>query len=164
MKNFKNYILLFVVVLCSVFCGYCEASAKTTGTGNTANTANKTGTANKANTACQARKDKQVIREYVKRKYGKGYKLVIRPAMKTSDKELACRKGKKRVYVDILHTISDGKKGGRVIDKGSFYGSYTNYARRERKNKHITVYLIYNPNSSYTDDIIAIVNNGKLKD
>lgn len=37
------------------------------------------------------------------------------------------------------------------------------YNKLVRKNKKHVVYLIYNPKTNYTDDIIAVISNNKVR-
>lgn len=107
-------------------------------------------------------KDVNIIREYVRKTYGKGYKTIMKPAEKITDKTLANRRGKKIIFVEYYKTISRGKYG-KVIKRGPFYGNKINYAEPVKKGKTVYVYLIYNPSGNSFDSILAAVNNGVIK-
>lgn len=107
------------------------------------------------------RSDKDIIREYVRKTYGKQYKISVNRAENIPDKVLEHRKGKKIVYIDKYITKSFGKYG-KVTTKGVFHGRKINYAKSIRKGEKVIVYLVYNPSSNSTDDIVAIINNGYI--
>ena len=104
--------------------------------------------------------DKAIVREYA-RKHFPGYEIRIRPAEKLTDQELESRAGRRVVYVEYLKTVSRGRYG-KVIKRGPFYGRRVNYAKREKRGRKVTVYLIYNPRTAATDDVLAIVNSGAI--
>ena len=62
-------------------------------------------------------------------------------------------------YIEKVQTKSKGGYNGCTIK-----GNYSlKYPKKVKKGKKITVYLIYNPNSNYSDDIVAMVCLGKVK-
>lgn len=62
-------------------------------------------------------------------------------------------------YIEKVQTKSKGGYNGRTIN-----GNYSlKYPKKVKKGKKVTVYLIYNPNSNYSDDIVAMVCLGKVK-
>lgn len=115
----------------------------------------------KAAENAKTKSNKAVIREYVKQHY-KGYKTIMKPAEKITDKTLANRRGKKIIFVEYHKTVSRGRYG-KVIKKGPFYGNRINYAKPVTRGKITYVYLIYNPDSNSFDSILAAANNGVIK-
>ena len=107
-----------------------------------------------------SKKDLKAIQTFKQKTYGKRFRLIIRNADDTTDSELARRKGKRLVYVDKFTTKSYGSYG--IVKAGIFKGNYIKYACKMPKRKTVSCYYIYNPNSNYTDDIVAIVTNGKI--
>lgn len=133
-------IFVIVLIVGCIFCGYIEGKA-----------------------ASVSKQDRKQITRFIRETYGKGYKIRIKAAEKTTDKQLANRAGKKIVFVDLYRTKAINSKFGKVTTKGPFKGNIIRYAHKAKKGRLYKVYYIYNPNTNYTDDTIAIVSNGKLK-
>lgn len=112
-------------------------------------------------TPVYAKTDKQIIKNYVRTHYGRGYSVRIRPAEKTPDNVLEHRRDKHIIYVDMFRTRSYGKRG-ICITKGPFKGRMFKYARRVPKGKTVKVYWIYSPYTNSTDAVDAIVNSGSI--
>lgn len=68
------------------------------------------------------------------------------------------RKSKKYVFVETVKSISDGGKHGHTKD-----GYYIRYNKSVKKGKSVTSYLIYNPKTKYIDDVVAVVDNQKIR-
>lgn len=149
----KKIIQIAIMITCVLFSGYVEGHAATV----TKQAAKTTKQATKAR-----KTDKTIIKEYCRKNFP-GYRVRIRPAEETTDAEIAGRKGKKMVYVDIFKTRATSRTGGRVTTKGPFYGNRIQYAHKARKGQRVTVYYLYNPETGYTDDIIATVSGGKIR-
>ena len=67
------------------------------------------------------------------------------------------RKSNKKIHVEHVKTKSKGKYG---VDKN---GYVVGYNKKVKKNKKVDSYLIYNPKTNAEDDIIAVVDNGKIR-
>jgi hypothetical protein len=94
--------------------------------------------------------DKKVVKTYVKKHYPH-YKI------KYCKNLPAKRKSKKKIYVLVVETQSEGKFG--YTDEGY----YVHYGRYIKKYSMVKSYFIYNPNNNEWDDIVNIVTKGKLK-
>lgn len=90
--------------------------------------------------------------KYCKKHY-KNYKVKIVNEYKVPK----YRKSKRIIYVERVKSISRGKYG---ITKD---GYYIGYNKPVKKNKRHVVYLVYNPKSNYTDDVVAVISNGKVR-
>ena len=62
-------------------------------------------------------------------------------------------------YIEKVKTKAKGGYEGRTI-KGNYS---VKYPKKVKKGKKVTIYLIYNPNSNYSDDVVAMVCLGKIK-
>lgn len=113
----------------------------------------------KANT----NKDLSVATTYISRHYP-GYKVRFVPEGKPNTMKLRTRKGKRVVYVEVLKSRAKGNLKGKRRSWGiTAKGSYITYNRRVKKGKRVTSYCIWNPNSNYTDDVVAVVDNGFIR-
>lgn len=113
----------------------------------------------KANT----NKDLSVATTYISRHYP-GYKVRFVPEGKPNMIKLRTRKGKRIVYVEVLKSNARGNLQGKRRSWGiTTKGSYITYNRRVKKGKRVTSYCIWNPNSNYTDDVVAVVDNGFIR-
>ena len=108
--------------------------------------------------------DKQIVKEYCKYNY-KGYK--VKYFTKWNDKVMSHRVNKKVVYVQIEKSISSGKKDSRngmywgYVKGQHFYKTW--YNKKVKKGKEVKSYYIYNPNTNYEDDIVAVIDNKKIR-
>ena len=110
--------------------------------------------------------DKIKIKNYVSCHYGKNWK--IKYVSWTSPIVIHRTKyaKKKIIIVDVVKSKATGK-----IDKRNkhYYGKILNskyscwYNKKVRKGKIVTQYTIYNPFSNECDDIVAVVDNGRLR-
>ena len=113
----------------------------------------------KANT----NKDLSVATTYISRHYP-GYKVRFVPEGKTNMIKLRTRKGKRIIYVEVLKSNARRNLQGKRRSWGiTTKGSYITYNRRVKKGKRVTSYCIWNPNSNYTDDVVAVVDNGFIR-
>lgn len=108
-------------------------------------------------------KDLSVATTYISRHYP-GYKVRFVPEGKPNMIKLRTRKGKRIVYVEVLKSNAKGNLQGKRRSWGiTTKGSYITYNRRVKKEKRVTSYCIWNPNSNYTDDVVAVVDNGFIR-
>ena len=116
-------------------------------------TVRKARTATKEVKKAKAKKsNKQLVKTFCRKHYGnKKIKYVKNP----SYKRLTHRKGK--ILVEIVKSKSCGRYG---YDKD---GGYIRYNKRVKKGKTVTSYLIYNPKNNAIDDIVAVVDNNKIR-
>lgn len=68
------------------------------------------------------------------------------------------RKSAKYVYVETVKSVSDGGRHGHTSD-----GYYIKYNAKVKKGTKVTSYLIYNPKTKYIDDVVAVVDNKKIR-
>lgn len=67
------------------------------------------------------------------------------------------RKG--TTYIEVVKTKSNGGYKGYTIN-----GHYlVKYPKKIKKNKKVTIYLIWNPKNNSCDDVVAMVCLGKVK-
>lgn len=108
--------------------------------------------------------DKEVVEKYCAVHYPK-MKVVY--FTKWNDKTMYHRANKNVVYVEIEKSISSGKKDSRNgmywgYVKGQHY--YKNwYNKKVKKGKTVKSYYIYNPYTNWEDDIVAVVDNGRIR-
>lgn len=96
--------------------------------------------------------DKKIVRQYCEKHYdGMKVRFLKNPSYKT----ITTRKG--TVIVEIIKSKSRGRYG-YTRD-----GSYIRYNKKVKKNKTVTSYLIYNPDNNAEDDIVAVVDNKKIR-
>lgn len=107
-------------------------------------------------TSAKENRDIRIVKQYCNRHYN-NKKLKFISDKKLTAKKLKSRKKKKIVYVEILRSVSKGKHG---ITRN---GHYIRYNQKVKKGKKIKSYLIYNPNTKFLDDVIAVVDNGKIR-
>ena len=98
------------------------------------------------------------------------YKIKITEPAKMTEKDLnayentlASRNGKKIVYVERFTTKAVTRKWGKVTTRGILHGNHIGYACKVKQGEKIVSYLVYNPNSDSTDDIVAVVTKGKIR-
>ena len=169
----RNGLILVLMIVCGLFCGYVEASAKEANTGRQTamETGNQTGTREAKQTTMDkaarkaARRTEKAIRAWSRKTYGKGYRVIIKDAETITDKELSARKGKRLVYVDRYTTRADKTgRAGIVTTAGPFKGKKLNYAARQTPNKTVVTYIIYSPHTNSPDDAAALATAGRIAD
>lgn len=101
-------------------------------------------------------RDIRIVKHYCNKHYT-NKKIKFISDKKLTAKKLKSRKKKKIVYVEVITSKSKGKHG---VTKE---GNYIRYNRKVKKGKKVKSYLIYNPNTKAMDDVIAVVDNGKLR-
>ena len=120
-------------------------------------------TLNPVSVKANTNKDLSVATTYISRHYP-GYKVRFVPEGKPNMIKLRTRKGKRIVYVEVLKSNAKGNLKGKRRGWGiTTKGSYITYNRRVKKGKRVISYCIWNPNSNYTDDVVAVVDNGLLR-
>ena len=96
----------------------------------------------------------KLVREYCKNHYPK---QTIRIVYKYNPKTMENRKNKNIVYVERFVSYSKGKYGY------SKKGEYVRYNKKVRKGKKVVSYFIYNPKTNYCDDVVAVIDCGKVR-
>ena len=99
-------------------------------------------------------KNNKLVREYCKKHYPK---YTIRIVDKYDEKVMENRKGKKIVFVERFVSYSKGKYGY------SKKGEYVKYNKKVSKGKKVISYFIYNPETNYCDDVVAVIDCGKIR-
>ena len=100
------------------------------------------------------RTDLQIMREYCRKNYPK---YTIREFTKYNPQVIENRKGKNIVYVEKFVSYSKGNYGY------SKKGEYVRYNKNVKKGKRVVSYFIYNPKTNYCDDVVAVIDCGKLR-
>ena len=95
-----------------------------------------------------------LAREYARKHYST-CKVVFLD--KYDESKIEHRKGKNIVYVERFISYSKGKYGY------SKDGYYVKYNAKVKKGKKVVSYFIYNPYSNYCDDVVAVVDNHKVR-
>lgn len=95
--------------------------------------------------------DKQLVRKYVKKHYPK-YRIVYttNPCPKHKSKDV--------VTVSVEKSFSDGGYYGTTLD-----GYTIAYNKKVKKGKKVKSYLIWNPHNNTCDDVVAVVDNKKIR-
>ena len=99
-------------------------------------------------------KNNKLVREYCKKHYPK---YTIRIVNKYDAKVMENRKDKKIVFVERFVSYSKGTYGY------SKKGEYVKYNKKVPKGKKIISYFIYNPETNYCDDVVAVIDCGKIR-
>lgn len=73
-------------------------------------------------------------------------------------KRMTNRKGTKVVWIEQIYSKSKGNGYG-VTENGSILA----YNKKVKKGKRVVSYCIYNPYTNYTDDVVAVVDNKKIR-
>lgn len=94
--------------------------------------------------------NKSLVKKYCVTYYHKSPKYV-----KENSKAIFKHKGK--MIVEVVLTTSKGKYG--VTKKGY----HIRYNKKVKKGKKVTSYLIYNPKTNAIDDVVAVVDNNKIR-
>lgn len=101
-------------------------------------------------------KNVSLVARYISNHYkGKRVKFVEIGDLTITD--LQKRKENNIVYVEIMRSVSQGTYGY------TNEGYYIRYNKKVPKGKSVVSYCIYNPNSVYTDDVVAVIDNGILR-
>lgn len=109
--------------------------------------------------------NKGLVKKYCKENYRE---CKVKYFTKWNEYKMTHRKGKNIVYVQVEISCSSGKKdktNGRYwgyIKGSNYYRTW--YNKKVRRGKKVTSYYIYNPYTNWEDDIIAVVDNNKIRD
>lgn len=95
--------------------------------------------------------DKGLVKNYCMKKYKKAPRYV-----REGSNEVYRHKGK--MIVEIITSKSLGGKTGKTK-----HGYTIRYNTKVKKGKTVTSYLIYSPKSNATDDVVAVVDNKKIR-
>ena len=95
-----------------------------------------------------------LAREYVKHNYP-NCKIVM--LKKYDADKIENRADKNIVYIEKFISYSKGKYGY------SKDGYYVKYNKKVKKGKKVISYFIYNPYTNYSDDVVAVVDNHKIR-
>ena len=98
--------------------------------------------------------NRKIAIKYCKKHYPKCKIKFIR----FGNKAVLKRKGKKIVYVEKIVSRSKGCYGLTI--KGKYYIKYN---RKVKKGKKVVSYCIWNPYTNYIDDVVAVVDNKKIR-
>lgn len=93
--------------------------------------------------------DRQLVKEYCKKHFPKRKIKFV----KENDRRLLRRKSKKYIHVEKI--ISRSNKTSK--------GYYIAYNTKVPKGKRITSYCIWNPCNNIEDDVVAVVDNGRIR-
>lgn len=109
----------------------------------------------KGNRIVDARKltDRQLIRGYCRKHFGKR-KIKFVDGNKF---DFCKRKSKRFVYVERIVSRSKGRYG-LTAD-----GGYIRYNIKVSKGKRVVSYAIWNPRNNIEDDVVAVVDNGRIR-
>ena len=83
------------------------------------------------------------------------HKIVV--FTKWNDKKMSHRANKNVVYVEKFISYSCGKYGY------SAKGEYVKYNKKVAKGKKVISYFIYNPNTNYCDDVVAVIDCKRIR-
>lgn len=95
-----------------------------------------------------------LAKEYAKHNYP-NCKIVM--LKKYDANKIENRADKNIVYIEKFVSYSKGKYGY------SKNGYYVKYNKRVKKGKKVVSYFIYNPYTNYSDDVVAVVDNHKIR-
>lgn len=102
-----------------------------------------------------------LVNQYIKDHYNlKKYKVIYISYHDISVKRLMARKKNKIIYVDETKSISNGKCGYEKVNGEDYIIAYN---KKVEVGKKVKTYSIFNPYSYYTDDVVAVVDNGMIR-
>ena len=96
--------------------------------------------------------DRELAEQYAEEHYKTAQVEFVRNA---TEQELTHRNGK--VLIEIIDSKSDGKSGTTED------GYYIAYNKTVPVGEYVTSYIIYNPDTDYVDDVVAVVDNGEIR-
>lgn len=108
----------------------------------------------KAVVDCKKVTDKYLTKRWCAKRYPKCKVKFV----KEGDQRINIRKGKRIVYVEVVKSRSRGKRHGTTK-----LGYVIGYNINVHKGKSITSYVIWNPYTDYCDDVVAVVDNGRIR-
>ncbi len=95
--------------------------------------------------------DKGLVKSYCEKHYNMAPKYVS-----CGSSQVKHHKGK--MIVEVVPTTSLGGKWGKTKD-----GYKVKYNKKVKKGKKVKSYLIYNPKTNYIDDVVAVVDNHRIR-
>ena len=95
-----------------------------------------------------------LVKSYCKTNYP-NHKVVV--FTKWNEQKMSHRANKKVVYVEKFISYSKGKYGY------SKKGEYVTYNKKVKKSTKVISYFIYNPYTNYCDDVIAVIDNHRIR-
>jgi hypothetical protein len=144
MKKYPMTINFIIIVVLAIISGRIKAEAAT------------------SNAISQA--DREAIAGYVSRNYDRSYKIKVRQAGSISTTALEHRAEKHVIYIEVFQTRATSKHSGRCTTAGRYHDCYFRYPHTAKRGEKVKVYLIYNPDTNYTDDVVAVVSGGSIRE
>ena len=108
--------------------------------------------------------DKQIVKEYCSTHYPN---MRIKYFTEYDEEVITHRKDTNTVWVQIETSVSSGKKDRRngmywgYVKGQNYYKTW--YNKKVKKGKTVKSYYIFNPYTNYEDDIVAVVDNQKIR-
>ena len=102
----------------------------------------------------QSKSDYKIAKAYCQKYYPT---KTIRVFTKYNAKRMEHRKGTKYVYVEKFTSYSKGRYGY------SKKGEYVRYNKYVKKGKKVVSYFVYNPYTNYCDDVVVVIDCGKIR-
>ena len=99
--------------------------------------------------------DAQLAREYAKKRYPTCEVVFLNHY---DEEKIEHRFGKEIVYIEKFVSYSAGGRYGYSKE-----GYYVAYNKKVKKGKKVKSYFIYNPYTNYCDDVVAVVDNHKIR-
>lgn len=103
----------------------------------------------------QALTNRKIAKKYAKTHYSE---CKVKFFRHYNAEKIENRKGTKVVWIWKIYSKSNGGKYGTCED-----GSIIAYNKKVKKGKRVVSYCIYNPYTNYCDDIVAVVDNRKVR-
>jgi len=103
--------------------------------------------------------NKTLVKEYCHKHYPE-CKIKYFNYKNYDDSVMLHRANKGIVYVEKFVSYSSGKKKKSGFSKEGWYICYN---KGVKKGKKVVSYCIYNPYTNYCDDVIAVVDNKKIR-
>lgn len=108
----------------------------------------------KSITDCKKVTDKYLAKQWCRKHYPKCRVKFV----KEGDQRINIRKGKRIVYVEVVKSRSRGGRHGTTS-----LGYCIGYNIKVSKGKRVTDYVIWNPYTDYCDDVVAVVDNARVR-
>lgn len=103
----------------------------------------------------QALTNKKIAKRYAKTHYTE---CKVKFFRHYNPKIIENRKGTHVVWIWKIYSKSNGDGYGTCED-----GSMVAYNKKVKKGKRVVSYLVYNPYSNYCDDVVAVIDNRKVR-
>lgn len=105
-------------------------------------------------------KNLRLVNSYIKRNYDlKAYRVKYIKSKKLTYRMIRQRAGKNTIYVEVCKSISKGGRHG-LQDRKYYIIAYN---KNVKKGKKVTSYCIWSHCNNYCDDVVAVVDNGKIR-